>query len=122
MSSDSSANPLSAYLAGQLTTEQFVAAVTAEYYGEPGAGSREKLRPLIDIIERAHPGIVHLSGNGERPGFAVRLAERPFPKRYEPELREAVARAVPASGSSLRAPGVWARILRAIRRVFSASA
>ena len=130
MSSDSSVNvALADYAAGRMTAQQLVGVVTAAYYREPGAVSRERLKPLIDIIERAHPGIVELSGNGEQPGFAVRLADRPFPKRYESELRETVSRVVTAPGSPLPAPeaaakepGLLQRIVAAIRRVFSASA
>ena len=124
MSSDSSANPLSAYLAGQLTTEQLVAAVSAEYYRErgPGGGSRAQLRPIIEIIERAHPGVVELSATAEKPGFGMRLAERPFPKRYEAELRRVVEGLVPAPGSPLPAPGLFARFVAAVRKLFSASA
>ena len=122
MSSESSANEvLAGYAAGRVSAEQLVAAVTAAYYQGRGTERREQLRPIMELIERAHPGVVELSGNGERPGFAVRLAERPFPKRYEAELRQMVASLVsaPPPSSSLPAPSVFARILRAIRRVFS---
>src|SRR5206468_8793428 len=120
MSSESSANEvLAGYAAGRVSAEQLVAAVTAAYYQGRGTERREQLRPIMELIERAHPGVVELSGNGERPGFAVRLAERPFPKRYEAELRQLVAGLVSAPGSSLPAPSVFTRILRAIRRVFS---
>jgi hypothetical protein len=111
---------LTDYLAGRMTAEKVVTVVAAAYYKEQGAGSREQLRPLIEIIERAHPGVVELSGNGEKPGFAVRLAERPFPKRYENELRQAVSTLVTAPGPLLPAPSLLTRILRAIRKVFSA--
>lgn len=120
MSSASSANPLAAYLAGQLTAEQLVGVVAAAYYGEQGARSREQWRPIMDVIERAHPGFVELSGNAQKPGFAVRLAERPFPKRYEADLRQAIATVVTAPSSVLPAPGWFARILNAVRRVFTA--
>jgi len=120
MSYDSSASSLSDYLAGRLTAEQLVAAVTAEYY--KGDGNREMLRPVMDVIERAHPGIVELASSDQRPGFAVRLAARPFPKRFESELRDAAAAvstvhvsAVPLA--SVRRPGLLARIVNAIRRV-----
>jgi len=111
-----------------MTAEQLVGVVAAAYYGERGARSREKLKPLMEIIERAHPGVVELSGSSEKPGFGVRLAERPFPKRYEAELRQAVRavlvglpdQAISAPRSPLPAPGLFTRIVRAIRRVFSA--
>lgn len=111
---------LEGYAAGRLTAEQLVAVVATAYYGEREAGGREQLRPLVEIIERAHPGVVELTGSTDRPGFAVRLAERPFPKRYEAELREAVSGLVTAPRSPLPAPSFFTRIIRAIRSVFSA--
>ncbi|MGH7569214.1 MAG: hypothetical protein ACREL9_09625 [Gemmatimonadales bacterium] len=118
---------LDGFVAGRVTAQRVVAVVTAEYYGERGAGSRERLRPMMDVIEQAHPGVVDLAGTTDRPGFAVRLAERPFPKEYEGRLRDAaqavLARgASPAPGSPFPAPGLWSRLSAAIRRVFSASA
>lgn len=121
MSSATSVNDaLAGYAAGRVTAEQLVGVVAAAYYGEQGAGSREQLGPLIEIIERAHPGIIELSANDAKPGFAVRLAERPFPKRYESELRQAVAALATAPRSPLPAPSLFSRIIRAIRKVFSA--
>ncbi len=117
---------LEAYLAGRLKAERVVAAVTEAYYGEQGARSREQLRPILDVIERAHPGVIELASAPGKPGFAVRLAERAFPKEYEPALRAAVEaalsgarRAVPAREP---APGVVARLVAAVRRFFTASA
>src|SRR4029077_16589814 len=89
MSSASSAESLSAYLTGQLTAEQLVAAVTAEFYQNGRNGKRETWRPMLDVVERAPPGVVELTASEQQPGFDVRLAERPFPKRYEAELRRA---------------------------------
>jgi len=121
MSSASSVNDaLTGYAAGRVTAEQLVGVVAAAYYRERGAGSREQLRPVMEIIERAHPGVVELSGSSEKPGFGVRLAERPFPKRYEEALRQAVQGLVTAPRSPLPAPGLFTRIIRAIRKVFSA--
>ena len=121
MSSGSSVNDaLTGYLTGQVTADRVVATVAAAYYREQGAGSGEQLRPLMEIIERAHPGIVELSANTEKPGFGVRLAERPFPKRYEAEFRQVVEGLVTAPSSPLPAPSLFIRIVRAIRRVFSA--
>jgi hypothetical protein len=120
MSSASSvSDALDGYLTGRVTAGQLVAAVSAGYYREQGAESRAQLRPIIELIERVHPGVVELSGNGERPGFAVRLAERPFPKRYEAELRTLVAGLDAAPRSPVPAPSLLSQILRAIRRVFS---
>ena len=142
MSSGSSVNDaLTDYLAGRATAEQLVATVTAAHYTNRGVGSGEWLRPVIDIIERAHPGFVELRGTTDKPGFAVRLAERPFPKRYESKLREAVQIAlgqgigvgsgvvgarhvVPLQNDNIAsepAAGIWSRIVRAVRRLFIAS-
>jgi hypothetical protein len=126
MSSDSSANPLAEYLAGRLSAEQLVAAVAAEYYRGAGNGKREAWRPIMDLVERMHPGVVELKSSDQRPGFDVRLAERPFPKRYESELRDAARRVLatlPASRFPLpderpRKVGLLGRIVAAIRRVF----
>jgi len=120
MSSATSVNAaLADYAAGRMTAQQLVGIVAAAYYGEGGRGTREVYKPLMEIIERAHPGIVELSGTTEKPGFAVRLAERPFPKRYEAELRQVVAATVTGSSSAASArPGLLSRILRAIRSIF----
>jgi len=128
MSSASSANPLAAYLAGQLTAEQLVAAVTADFYRETRNGKRETLRPVIEVIERAHPGVIELKGTDERPGFDVKLSERPFPKRYEGELRKAVESVVgafpvsrvPFPAETARKPGLLHRIVVAVRKLFTA--
>ena len=127
MSSDSSANPLDEYLAGRLSAEQLVAAVAAEYYRATGNGKRETFRPIMDVIERTHPGVVELSSTADRPGFGVRLAGRPFPKRSEPELRAAVQHVIdtfpvsrfPFSEERPPSMGLLGRIVAAIRRVFS---
>jgi hypothetical protein len=121
MSSASSVNDaLTGYAAGRVTAEQLVGVVAAVYYGEGGRGTREGLRPVIEVIERAHPGIVELTSASDQPGFSVRLAERPFPKRFENELRQAVASVVSLPPSPVPRPGLLSRILQAIRRVFSA--
>jgi hypothetical protein len=107
--------------------------VAAAYYGEErGVGSRERLRHVMEVVERAHPGIVELTGSAEAPGFAVRLTNRPFPKEYEGALREAVhgvlGQAEPPAPSSssfrapLLAPGIWSRLYTAVRKFFTASA
>ena len=122
MSSATSVNDaLAGYAAGRLTAQQLVGAVATAYWSqEPGARNRELFRPIIEVIEKAHPGIVELTGTQDRPGFAVRLAERPFPKRYDAELRSAVEAVViaPAPDSQLPAPSLFTRIVRAIRKIF----
>ena len=77
------------FVAGRVKAERLVIAVAAAYYREAGNGKRETLRPLIDVIDRASPGIVELGIVPRGAGFEVRLAERPFPKEYERELRQA---------------------------------
>ena len=129
MSSASSVNDaLSDYLAGRMTAEKVVTMVAAEYYRDTRHGKRETWRPIMDVIERAHPGVVELKASEGRPGFYVRLAERPFPKRYEGELRQAVERVFGTSPVS-RVPfpeerpaklGLLERIVAAVRRLFSA--
>jgi hypothetical protein len=123
MSSATSVNDaLAGYVAGRVTAQQLVGVVAAAYYGEGGRPKREALAPVIDIIERAHPGVVELSSANDRPGFAVRLAERPFPKTHEAELRNAVAtvlnRDSTLTDSPARRPGLFQRLVNAIRRVF----
>lgn len=121
MSSASSVNDtLTGYVAGRMTAQQLVEVVATAYYGDGGRGTRDGLKPIMEIIERAHPGVVELTGNGEKPGFVVRLAERPFPKRYEQELRRAVQAIATLSPSPVPRPGLFTRIIRAIRNVFSA--
>jgi len=127
MSSASSVNEaLTGYAAGRVTAQQLVAVVAAAYYGDGHSGLGTRLKPLMEIIERAHPGVVELSGNGEKPGYAIRLAERPFPKRHEAELREAVQNIVGAQPAAPNpeppapSPSFIARIIRAIRNVFTA--
>src|SRR5260370_42235121 len=129
---------LESFLAGRAPAERVVIAVAAAYYGQPGGGQRERWRPLIDVIDRASPGIVELGGVAARPGFAVRLAERPFPRQFEAALRGAAA-AVLATGSgdadtppAAEAPGLAAtaipaaglvtRLVPAGRRLFRAPA
>ena len=129
MSSAISVNDaINAYAAGKMAAEQLVAVVTADYYRATRNGKRETWRPIIDVIERAHPGVVELSASEGGPGFDVRLAERPFPKRYEAELRRAVERVletVPVSRIAFpegpaRKSGLLQRIVTAVRRLFSA--
>lgn len=114
---------LEAYLAGRVKAEQVVNVVAAEYYREAGQGKREALRPLIEVIERAHPGVIELTGSSQTPGFEVRLASRPFPKAYEGQLRSAVEGFLRSADRAPRTPepGIFGRIVGAIRRLFTAS-
>ena len=117
---------LEAYVAGRVKAERVVAAVAGAYYENRGVGRGEWLRRLMDVIERAHPGVVELSSAAAPPGFGVRLATRPFPKEYEGALRQAAQAALAQeSAPTLHAPrptpGVWSRLYTAVRRLFTAS-
>ena len=91
------------FVAGRVKPERVVIAVAAAYYGERGNGKRETLRPLIEVIDRASPGIVELGIAPGGAGFEIRLAERPFPREYEAQLREAAE--VVLSGYGMRDAG-----------------
>jgi hypothetical protein len=101
-----------------------VEVVATAYYGEAGRGKREGLQPIIDIAERAHPGVIELARTTDGPGFTVRLAERPFPKRFEAELRDVVTSALNGGStlppSRVPLPSLFTRIIHAIRKAFSA--
>ena len=127
MSSASSVNDaLAGYLAGRVTAEHLVSVVATEYYGKKErVGSGDWLRPMIDVIDRAHPGVVELRSIADSPGFVVGLQERPFPKQWEAPLRDAAGRVAQGEGtaanhSPLPAPSLLTRILRTIRRIFRA--
>ncbi len=114
------------YIAGRVKAERLVVAVAAEYYRDAANGKREALQPLIDVIDRASPGIVELGTVQGGSGFAISLAERPFPKEHEAELRRA-AEAVLSGGGMVEAAtapssGMIARLVAAVRRMFSPSA
>ena len=94
---------LESYVAGRVKAERLVVAVASEFYGDAGCGMRDALRPLIEVIDRASPGVVELGTLPDGAGFEVRLAERSFPKQHEPELRRA-AEAV-LSGGGMRDAG-----------------
>ena len=117
---------LEAYVAGRVKAERLVIAVATAYYRETGKGKREALRPLIEVIDRASPGIVELGSVESPPGFDIRLAERPFPKQYEAELRRAAEACLgrqEAGGTAAEEGrgqrGIVVRILAAVRRLFA---
>jgi len=114
---------LEGYIAGRVKAERVVEVVAGAYYEGKKEGS---LRPLMEVIERAHPGVVALTGTPDKPGFAVRLAERPFPKEYEVAFRAAVqavlGRGVADASSPVSRPGLFSRLYSAVRRLFTASA
>jgi hypothetical protein len=127
-SATSVSDALEGYITGQVLVERVVAVVAAAYYRDTGNEKRETLRPLVEIIERAHPGVVELSASTVRPGFVVQLADRPFPKRYEAEFRQAVqallatfpVSRVPFPEAAALSPSLLRRIVAAVRRLFSA--
>lgn len=137
MSSESSPirETLEGYVAGRVQAERLVILVATAYYGRQGAaGNRDGLGPLVEIIDRASPGVVELGGGAG--GFDIRLAERSFPKQHEPALRRAVEAylashrttgLISVSTASTPPPpppppaGVLSRIVGAIRHLFGAS-
>src|SRR6266576_5430705 len=123
MSSASSAvrPTLEAYLAGRVKAERGVAEVATAYYRAERRGMRDELRPIVEVIERAAPGVVELAAAANRPGFLIKAAERPFPREYEEQLRVAVELVLREGGGGkgeAAAPtrmGFLGRMLAAIR-------
>lgn len=111
-----------------------VPALTAEYYRSADQRMRDALRPVLAVIERAAPGVGRLARTEGGAGFDIRPAERPFPASEEHALREAVTTAIAigwggaartgtaAESAVAESPGVLFRLVRAVRRLFSASA
>ena len=115
---------IAGYVAGRVKPEGLVALVSAAYYGDGGRGTRDGLKPLIDVIQRAAPGVVELAARPGGAGFAIRLAERPFSKQYEAELRRAAENYLLKNSLAVegKGDGLVGRALAAIRWLFSASA
>jgi len=115
---------LEAYLAGRVKAERVVVEVASAYYRDERREKRDGLRPIIEVIERAAPGVVELAGAPNRPGFLITAAERPFPREYEMQLRVAVEVVLGEGGGGKgegAAPahgGFLSRVLAAIRGVF----
>ena len=117
------------YVAGRAKPDRLVATVMSAYYRETNGGGREYLRPVVEVIERAAPGVVELAGKDGGAGFDIRLAERPFPKQYEAELRSAAQAVLRAAWSEPAGRGMGdegrgglvVRLVRALQRLFSAS-
>lgn len=123
-------------MAGRLPADRLVATVAQRFYGAAGQGERDALRPVVEVAERAAPGVVSLERNDSGAGFDIRPVERPFPSAYEEALRGAAAAALAVSwkdpeGASRtpvpepRSPArqSWlGRVVSAVRRFFSASA
>jgi hypothetical protein len=113
---------LEGYVAGHVQAERVVTVVAAAYYGARGRGPGDRLRPLMDVIERAHPGVIELSATADEPGFAVSLGARPFPNQYEAQLRQAAEAVLGGRRSPGPRPRVWSRLYSTIRTFFTASA
>lgn len=132
MSSGSSAarELLAAYVAGRVPADRLVPAIAAEYYGSPDARQRTALRPLMEVIERAAPGVARLARTEAGAGFDIQLAERPFPETFESSLKEAATSvlagawgAAPGAAAEVATGlGFWSRLVGRVRRLFSASA
>jgi hypothetical protein len=122
---------LEGYVAGRVPAARLVPAIAAEYYRSVDRRQREALQPVIEVIERAAPGVVKLARTEGGAGFDIGLAERPFSDSHEAELRQAVAGVLaaawggsgtaPAAVALPGAPGFWSRLVDRVRRLFSAS-
>jgi hypothetical protein len=122
---------LEGYAAGRVPADRLVPAIAAEYYRTADRKQREALLPVIAVIERAAPGVVKLARTEGGAGFDIGLAERPFSREYEAELRRAVETVLARSWGGASAPatggppdaerGFWSRLVNRVRRMFSAS-
>ena len=127
MSSGRSARAaLEAYVAGRTPAQEVVPVVAAAFYRKGEVETRDALRPVMAVIERAAPGVVQLARSEGAPGFAIAAAERSFPAAYEAELRRAAetALAVLPAGSSQAGeagPGLLGRLWGAVQRLFARS-
>lgn len=125
------------FVAGRLPADRLVAAVTGRFYGAASRGEKEALRPVVEVAERAAPGVVSLERTDGGAGFDVRAVERTFPEAALDALRGAAAAALAASWADpvpeplspkpkslspgLAPRGWFARAVSAVRRLFSAS-
>lgn len=115
---------LEAYVAGRAPAQGVVPLVAAAFYRKGAVGTREALRPVMAVIERAAPGVVALARTEGTPGFAVAAAERVFPAAYEAELRHAAETAlavlpVGSAESGAGGPGLLGRLWGAVRRLLT---
>ena len=151
MTSSSVSSParraLEDFVAGRLSADRLVATVTGRFYGAAGKGEKEALRPVVELAERAAPGVVSLERTETGTGFEVRTVERVFPEASLAALRGEAAKALSASWADPVEPAVsgarfqvpaprtpdtghqsparqsWlSRVFSAVRRLFSASA
>jgi hypothetical protein len=129
---------LTGFLDGRVPAERLIPALAVEYYRTGDRKAREALRPIMEVIERAAPGVGQLVRTDGGAGFDIRLAERPFPETDAEALRQAIRSALattwgggsaaapaPATASvtedAVASPGFFSRLVRAVRRMFSAS-
>lgn len=125
-SSSAAKELLAAYVAGRVPAVRLVPAIAVEYYHSPDARQRAALRPVMDVIERAAPGVARLARTESGAGFDIQLAERPFPATFEMSLKEAAAGALeqwgtPPPADTAAGSGFWGRLFDRVRRLFSAS-
>src|SRR5688572_9162283 len=101
MTSSSASSParraLEEFVAGRLPADRLVATVAQRFYGPASQGERDALRPVVEVAERAAPGVVSLERKDGGAGFEIRPVERPFPSEYEDALRGAATAALAAS-------------------------
>jgi len=128
-SSSAAKELLAGFVAGRVPATRLVPAIAAEYYRSADAKQRAALRPVMEVLERAAPGVARLARAETGAGFDIQLAERPFPDTFERALREAAVTALaggwgttPAPGEAVTGGGFWARLVDRVRRLFSASA
>ena len=126
-SSSAAKELLAAYVAGRVPAVRLVPAIAVEYYRSPDAKQRAALRPVMDVIERAAPGVARLARTDSGAGFDIQLAERPFPETFDTSLKEAAAGVLAGWGAASSAAvaetgsGFWSRLIDRVRRLFSAS-
>jgi len=125
-SSSAAKELLAAYVAGRVPAVRLVPAIAVEYYRSPDATQRAVLRPVMDVIERAAPGVARLARTESGAGFDIQLVERPFPETFETSLKEAAAGALeqwgtPPPAGTAKGSGFWDRLFDRVRRLFSAS-
>lgn len=138
--SSPSKRALEEFVAGKLAADRLVAAVASRFYGTAGSGEKEALRPVLELAERASPGVVSLERRDGGTGFDVRVVERPFPEESINALRSVAQAALAASWSDpvvpvradsprtpipdpqSRAGQSWlGRVVQAVKRLFTAS-
>ena len=84
---------LEAYAAGRAKATEVVAAVAAACYGDAGRRTRDRLRPLLDVIERAAPGVVELARlHVEEPPPPLRKKRPELSKRFERVVLKCLAK------------------------------